>query len=326
MDVLFDTVSKTRDTLLNELKVVYHRWGNKALKRVIAQLYFACQYRFRTARNEAKEVVDSAIGFLETHEEDDVFLWAHFMDLHRPYSPDPEADFDVWQLAKVTQPDYTNPTEQEQEFISHIYSHCLRNVDEQIGRLYDYLTRYTTDDILLVVTSDHGEEFGDHGDWFHRNFKLYDELIHIPLLFAGSSVAPGRSDDLVSLIDVAPTLVEYAGVPRPESFTGISKSPTLLGGTSEKRPVVGSEVFGPHRQKVAIRSTDWKYVSDFGTGERKLYNVCDDPGEQNNLMPTMEVPESIRSKMSQYERQMGGSSRNRVDSGVEGRLGDLGYL
>jgi len=310
---------------IETLKSTYYELP-PSLRRVISQSYFTHHYLFDRARDKAEIAVDRAIAELDEHGADELFLWVHFMDVHRPYTlPSSGIGDGIWQTARITQPAYTDPTPEDQEHISQVYDQSVAYVDSQIERLYrEFEQRGVDEETLFVVTSDHGEEFGEHGDWFHRNFKLYDELLKVPLLIADPSSSSGRVEDTVSLVDVAPTLLDRAGIPLPDSTEGEQVSLSHLGEQFESRDVVISEIFDPDRDRVAIRTDGWKYIRY--ESHEELYNLESDPEEQNDLSEEEGTPMLIEETHNRYLDRRGKKRERELDSEIQGRLRELGYV
>ncbi len=150
----------------------------------------------------ADEVTDAAIDWIGRADDSDLFLYLHYYDPHDPYLPHPST------LA------YADPpfdAEHVDEQIA-LYRDEVAFLDEHVGRLFDVLAeRRILERAVIVVTSDHGEEFLDHGRWFHGH-SLYDELVRIPLLvrFPDDS-DPGPAPRETSVLDIAPTILDAIG-------------------------------------------------------------------------------------------------------------------
>lgn len=131
---------------------------------------------------------------------------------------------------------------------------------------------------LLIVTSDHGEAFGEHGTTEHSK-TLYEELVRVPLLFWGRGVAPRRVDAAAGLIDLAPTILETFGAPVPAEMEGQSLWPWLRGEAARfTRPLVAEG-----RQRRALWVGDHKVVVDHRRRVVEAYDLAADPGELNDL-------------------------------------------
>lgn len=315
------------DQLIDSLKSIYHELPD-SLQRIVSQSYYMYYYHFDRAHDRAEIIVDRTIKTLNEHEVEDVFLWVHFMDVHRPYTlPSDSLEGNIWRTARITRPEYTQPTTADQAYISKIYDSSIKYVDEQIERLYRYFEQEgANDETLFVITSDHGEEFGEHGDWFHKNFKLYNELLNVPLVISHPSVKSRRFDGLVSLIDVALTVLEYVEADVPGSMSGRSLVPVLHGDSVPGRDVVFSEIYDPHRNKFAVQSNHWKYITNRMQGRKELYDLDADPREQRNIFPEQEIPQEIRSEARRYSERMKRPNEIELNTGVEAQLKELGYL
>ena len=137
------------------------------------------------------------------------------------------------------------------------------------------------------MTSDHGEEFWDHGGFEHGH-TLYDELIHVPLIVKfPAGVEPGRHavSEPVRVLDVMPTLFDSLGIEQPVTFEGKSMMPLVRGESTEARPIFAeSTLYGA--QKIAWRTERYKYIHDAASGREgigELYDWRDDPSETRDL-------------------------------------------
>ncbi len=148
------------------------------------------------------------------------------------------------------------------------------------------------DEGMLVVTSDHGEGFGEHGT-MHHGRRLYDELVHVPLYVRAPGFPPGRRVAApCSLLDLAPTLLELVGLPPSDGLDGTSLVPLLGGGAGRPVPSeelrTGTETGGDERaQVVAVRDAARKWIrtTDLRTGTalEEVYDLVADPGETTPL-------------------------------------------
>ena len=165
---------------------------------------------------------------------------------------------------------------------------------------------------LVVVTSSHGTELGDHGGFGHGG-SLYDESIHVPLVVARSPALPRRTvAETVSLLDVAPTLLDVAGVATPGAFQGRSLRPLLEGTTAGADRIAVSELVGcdgegtgprrGHRQ--AAISGNAKLVVT-GDGKRALYDLAADPREAAPAPETDAAATPLRAALAAVERTRG---------------------
>ena len=164
------------------------------------------------------------------------------------------------------------------------YNGLVETVDREIGTVLGALERSDVPPIT-VFTTDHGDHGGAHG-LPYKGPAMYEELVRVPLVVSWPGrIRPARSDALVSLIDVLPTLCDLTGVPAPDGVDGLSLRPVLEQRTDGVREAVFGEYYGKQAWRVPIRmvrTARWKYVRYLGYGE-ELYDLAADPGELRNL-------------------------------------------
>ena len=234
------------------------------------------------------------------------FAYLHYIDLHDPYRPEPpydtlfgdgsrayrDVDFAEWgrYLEEVRQ-GRRRVGPAEVAALKALYDGQLRYVDEQIGRLLAALAeRGLYEESLIVVTSDHGDAFLEHGDISHSN-DPYDEVLRVPLLIKlpggrfGGRVVPEQ----VRLTDVMPTVLDVLGLPVPEAVSGCSLVPLARGASPriEARPdhcrIAIAEIAREGSYPiVAIRTGRQKYIHHEKHPD-ELYDLEADPGETRNL-------------------------------------------
>jgi arylsulfatase A-like enzyme len=172
------------------------------------------------------------------------------------------------------------------------YDYEIAFVDEWVGKILDAIEdERLGDDTTVVLLSDHGESFGLHtlgGEriYFHGQ-SLYDEILRVPLIVVSPKLTPHRVDDLVQLVDVAPTLVDGLGLPVPPAFEGRSLVPALLGRALAPAPAFAELLPAPswnHDHKAMI-SADGKTKLIYRISDNlyELYDLAADPTEQKNL-------------------------------------------
>jgi arylsulfatase A-like enzyme len=157
-----------------------------------------------------------------------------------------------------------------------------------MGKLFDWLKQEGLyDDTLIVFTADHGEEFYEHGGWWH-GLTLYDEQIHVPLMFkmAGQAQAGSIDTALARSLDIAPTIIRQAGFDVPEVMQGLD----LMGQTGRAELVYSEE---DHEGNIlrSVRGAQWKLVeantdNPRGLEPLSLFHVAEDPQEMQNLSQT----------------------------------------
>lgn len=284
----------------------------------------------------AERTVDAAIDWLERHRGLRLFLFVHTYDVHWPYGLPPDRDgFRTWRDG-----DRERPIAEAPEVLQARYAYAgeVRHADAQVGRLLDALVRLGVGaETLVVLTSDHGEEFGERGGWFH-GATLYEEVLHVPLVLWGPAVVPAgiRVATPVSLVDVMPTVLELAGVPVPAGLEGASQVARLRGGAPDAERVVFAELIlppdDPRRRLVAARTATTKWIiAEDGGDPPEVYDLVSDPRERRPVR-TPEALSRAPGLLAAYrgrarERAPGRTAEGPpLDPRSEARLRALGYL
>ena len=169
------------------------------------------------------------------------------------------------------------------EFLEAAYDEEIAFVDSEVGRLLDALqSRGISKRTLVLLTADHGEEFFDHGGFEHGH-TMYQELLRVPLLAWGPGIVPRRILEAVSLLDVAPTILEGLGVELFTSLPGVSLLGVLRGQTPPTGRTLVAEVpmYGPERS--ALIQWPLKLIRAPGDGEVLLFDLRADADELTNL-------------------------------------------
>ncbi len=184
----------------------------------------------------ARRTTDAALHWLE-HQRDParpLFLWIHYMDPHTPYTP-PESwrrSFSHAEPAIVSLDDpaallLRRPETRAQKSVDGLdwvdaYDEEIAYLDAQVGRLLEGYARHARlDEALVVFSADHGESLLEHELYFAHGYHVHEEIIRVPLLLRGPGVAQGRRTGLVSGIDVAPTILGFAGATIPRGLSGL---------------------------------------------------------------------------------------------------------
>jgi arylsulfatase A-like enzyme len=164
------------------------------------------------------------------------------------------------------------------------YNGLVETVDREIGTVLDAVERSDVPPIT-VFSADHGDHGGAHG-LPYKGPAMYEEVIRVPLVISWPGrIRTARSDALVNLIDLLPTLCDLTGVPAPNGVDGLSLRPILEQHAPEVRDMVFGEYYGKQAWRVPIRmvrTARWKYVRYLRYGE-ELYDLAADPGELRNL-------------------------------------------
>ena len=272
----------------------------------------------------ADVIVGEACKWLESVRDKPFFLWLHLMDPHSPYYPK-ETALELTGLPRVTPyrarylNSYWNRSDlsparfgHHRESILALYDAGIRWVDEQMSRLLQWLQRSNRwNDCVFGLTADHGEEFLEHGGRYHPPSRLTEELIHVPLLVRVP--ASGRREVTkapFSLIHLAPTLLDAAGVSAPVGFQGRSRLEQLRQGGSSDEAAISecvADCTNPfHSQNrmgsrvLSVRESRFKLVVHFDADAEYLYDLELDPGERSPLSSGEQKP--VRRRLLQIAR------------------------
>jgi len=243
-----------------------------------------------------EDITDLSINWLKENSDKDFFLWVHYFDPHQPYAP-PEvymADKSKpptrigmeFNGAKHIRSGHFVPTVREREWIRELYEAEVRYVDDNLGRLLESLKRSGLyEDSLIILTSDHGEEFWDHGGFEHGH-ALYNEVIHVPLIIKlpGENQA-GEESMRVSTQSLMRTILDASGVEYERDRLIAGSLYPLMQGNSTKvneEPLVSTGLLY-YEDKESLISGDTKYIHSLITNEEELYDLANDPDEQNAL-------------------------------------------
>jgi arylsulfatase A-like enzyme len=257
-----------------------------------------------------EEQMRQYLRWLDEHKDGKSFLWIHFIDFpHAPYSS-PEPFRGMFLDGKGREKSETVPIVYrpegrmgipryiaideitDKEFYVSQYDAEIAYADHFLGIILRHIEKLGIDsDTLIVVLSDHGEEFGEHGYYFAHGSTLYDQALRIPLIlkFKGSLPSGRVVATQVSSLDIAPTVLDIAGCGRPGWMEGRSLVPLLSGGRGSEFAYgyLGDfrvEEFGidGNKAKYCVRGKGWKLIYDEGADKYELFDLAQDPGEKNN--------------------------------------------
>ncbi len=286
--------------------------------------------------------------------DDGFFLWVHYMDAHTPYVPAPQhlrevsdGQFETHRLVRAHIRTGLGMSVGEQTLgdLQALYSGAIRQVDASIGRLRETLEDAgVAEDTAFVVAGDHGEEFMEHGNLAHYP-KLYDSLVHVPLIVSVPGVEGRHVEEAVGLDAIPPTVCDILGVDAPDAWEGESLRPAVTGGADPAgEPVVSVTVQGesvtqqpiPRRLDdgdlfASARTSDWTYIENTATGERELYHRARDADHQRDLAGSDDVPPGVADRLASavegHVGRLGGDATpaEPLDDAIETRLDALGY-
>jgi Arylsulfatase A and related enzymes len=284
----------------------------------------------------ADDLTDRAITFLDSSGDEPTFLWTHYMDVHHRYIPperhqrafreNPVSDRRSTQLRRKMLESPGDITDEERQTLIDLYDAEIRFTDEQIQRLVDHARSTLGEDTVVLFTADHGEEFGEHGGYSHNT--IHDEGIHVPLVVADRS-DPAVHDDLVGLLDISPTVIDYAGIDIPDSYLGYSLRKVIEGDSLPRNGIFGN--WGeaePGERQFFFRDHEWKFIRRTDTEE--LYDLTSEAGEHKQVdNDHPEVVAELSARVDDHAQIVDKTyeklSAVELDADVEQRLKELGY-
>ena len=221
---------------------------------------------------EDRCMIDAIIETIERDPTQPLFLMGWTTQTHHPYEPTP--GLPALKLLRERTPD---------DYNLERYLNVLHETDRHLGRLFETVRRTAlADNTVIVVTGDHGQAFGYPHDSWMQGKTLYQEDVHVPLMVWSPRRfrTATRSKSIASHVDVAPTVAELAGLPPAPEWQGRS----LFDAVRVPRAYfyVAEDQF-----TLGIREDHWKYIFNLREGFDELYNLDQDPTEQQNLVKTM---------------------------------------
>lgn len=299
--------------------------------RVVRERYFSGHKYVEHYYQPGDVVTDRALSWIDANGSRPFFMFLHYMEPHDPYFEHP---YNGVGFARVANP---NPDGALADQYRDAYDGEIRYLDEEIGRLVAGLRdRGFYDGTMVVLTADHGEEFHEHGGWWH-GLTLYEEQIAVPLIVkppAGTGQPGAVSTALVSSLDVAPTVLAVAGVPIPDTMQGAFLG--LAGGVQGPRDHVFSEQDLEGNSVRAYRHGEWKLIvanpgNPRGLPARALFDLAEDPGEQQDVAAASGADaERLSGDLSAVETHARSvaveSAETAIDGATQERLRALGYV
>jgi arylsulfatase A-like enzyme/Flp pilus assembly protein TadD len=253
----------------------------------------------------ATEVTGAAVDWVRTARPP-WFVWVHYFDPHAPYEP---------------------PGDLAERFASSPYDGEIAFVDRQLGRLLT-ATEAGPPRAFVLVTSDHGESLGEHGEATHGVF-VYDATLRVPWVMAGPGIPRGRVSPVVARgIDVAPTLLDYAGLRIPQGMQGRPLRPAADGKEMKDAPAYAESLFCRLNlgwaELHAWRTAQWKLID---APRAELYDLGADPGETRDVSAgRTEDARALGSALRQALEAQSPDASTAPGPEVRERLRALGYV
>jgi len=297
--------------------------------------------------NSGPEVVAAARAFLAARDTaKPFFLFTHFYDAHTDFTPDAEhrarfvapyagrIDGSTAQLLALR--DKVRLAPDDLRYLRELYDAEIAQLDGVLGGFLQGLEREgLLADTLVVLVSDHGEEFYEHGGLLHGRTQ-YDELLRVPLILAGPGVPQGKVVETpVSLVDLMPTVLARFGLAAPGPLDGVDLSPGWSGGALPPRVLFGEAdhnnmVDGKPVEDIkrSARLGHEKLHLDRLTGQTQLFDLAADPAETKDLAAA--APEKVELLRAALARFLDGAAAGaKTDEALSpadaALLRDLGY-
>ncbi len=257
---------------------------------------------------------DLATAWLRENKDNPFFMWIHYFDPHKPYEP---------------------PEDYKSRYSGNPYDGEIAYMDENMGRLFGILKELgLKSDTLVVITADHGESLGEHGEDSH-GFFTYNSTLYVPLIFSYPGVLPGgkRISVNTSVLDIAPTVTSICNLESSVDFEGIDLLPGIFGKELNRNSPLFFESYLPYEnfgwdKLEGVISGKWKFIE---TAENELYNLEKDWSEENNLADEYSTKEKkLRTKLTEMKKTASDKIKPQKSGHLSGKqarkLKSLGYI
>jgi len=244
------------------------------------------------------------------------FLWTHYMDVHEPYIPAKEylnkidssinlSEDEMLSFFKevILKRDLSN--QKTVKLLKKLYDAGVCETDDYVKEFFSILKKYNVlKDTVVIITTDHGDEFGEHGGLSHDG-KMYSELINSPLIIYFDNRTQGEAcNNLVSNIDIPPTILHLFNLEPFEKFRGHSMIPLksypqngvfgeAIGKTSNHEKETDKPIY-------FYQENDLKIIYREANQSWEMYNLQEDPPELNNLIKSSTKSENMKKKLMTY--------------------------
>jgi arylsulfatase A-like enzyme len=228
-------------------------------------------------KHNAPQVTDAALHHLSEQHDRPFYMWVHYYDAHPPYNP-------------------INGVNYAERGDKPYYEAELGYIDRELGRLLEAVGKQSQP-TYVFISADHSTVFHPNPESrkFYYGYDLYTATLHVPLIVHGPSIKPGRVDEIVSTMDIAPTILDFMHLPQPSQFNGTSLTPEIFSGQHDPNRVLFHEFYLPEfvlrgkdpLQTVAVRDQHWNLILNRDRGLYELYDWQADYFEQHDLYESM---------------------------------------
>lgn len=369
-ETVFDYLPKKTLTIAKVLQNKgYFTYGFDSNTYVSPQWNFAQGFMGYTLERVNSTGVDANIIFphaqdwLEKNKDKKFFLFVHTFEVHDPYCPPKPYANKFSEEKNNGNTCVTNEmifdnirgkkklTESELQGFSNLYDGEVAFTDSQVGNLLDLVKKLKLDKkTIIIITSDHGEEFGEHGTWGRHAHTLYNELVKVPLMIKIPGLAPSKNPLEFSMIDIPPTILDLLGLLKPKEFKGISvrdgqKNRPVFFELSDLRLNLLTSIsaynngliyMNPTERKGNIKKLQigvvlngWKLIKSFAPKKIELYNVFKDAKESVNLISTEKAKtHELEQLLDSHFGKISGENKDNSDTNDSddlNKLRSLGY-
>jgi arylsulfatase A-like enzyme/Flp pilus assembly protein TadD len=264
----------------------------------------------RAIERRADETLAEAQLWIDKNKDKKFFTWVHFYDPHDPYEP---------------------PEPYRSEYTSVPYDGEVAYTDWAVGELLSKLEQTgVMSKTIFIVTADHGEGLGEHGESRHGLF-IYNSTVHVPLLIHLPGEKNGRVDQLVSHIDLTPTILDFLGIPVSKSIQGASLIPLLNGKEKSERFAYSESLYSSlHYGWAPLESVTSKQYKYIHAPRPELFDLEKDFSESSNLAsqkgPLAKAMNSELQEIKDLYTNKNSEGPGKMDPEVEEKLRSLGYI
>ena len=336
------------DALINVLPELEYFTLFKILSRWVSLEDIATRQGLNGCRI-ASQINKLVFYWLEKHYQSPFFLFINYFDPHIPYLPPHKYSL----LFREAENAEISEFERHKRDVVACYDGEIAYLDYHMGNLFKKLKELNIyDDTMLIITSDHGEFFGEHDLWIHGH-ELYQEMLKIPLIIKYPSSYPKKGEYLkrVSLVDIMPTILNFLKVALHNDYQGVD----LFEGRSRVMAEIYRHKYSEFldmfidryikdtrfrkgdtfaRELKALFLNNYKYIKEYtreSKGQAELYDIDSDPGELYNLIDTMpEKAKEMEMKLMEWlpydESRISAPQPEKLDKATEEGLRRLGYI
>ena len=291
-----------------------------------------------------KEMIPEIFKWLDENKDNKFFAFLHFTDPHHPYTPkfpyselfDKEYNGNLPKnisesLLREINMGNINLSNEDLQHIINMYDSEIVYTDEYLGRLFDKIKELNiSNKTIIILTSDHGEEFNEHGVVGWHGHTLYNELLHVPLIIKGPNLESKKIDSKVGLIDIMPTIIDIVDINIEEELQGTSLLPI-----SKLERINRNIISEIPLSSVSIQNENYKLIYKIENKEKLLFDIKKDPLEQNNIINldnNQKIAELLEREITnwlEYNEKLSKkfkAGKVKLDENTIARLKSLGYI